>query len=315
MFDASLGWVNKPDAEGYGLFGEYLSFDSMGLRNNDNNIPVGDGPAILAIGDSYTLGLEVDNADTWPSRLEAKSGIKVFNGGVGGYGLGQMLTRAKSLLDKLNRDLDVIIIAFNSEDIERVGQKKQYGIPIPNFTIENDQLVLQEVNLKDFPRTDYFKNIFGYSYVIHLFMSKIFKGYWLEGMVYDDRKYANIDIVEVSCKIIDEFANMAGLERVHNIIFVLLPARCNDLSLSGDPLTQYIRDVSIKNNHVFLIDIQTALFIKDRVLKFSKGKEDKEIRLLFNDSSKGYHGHYSTEGNEFVSQEIFSFLRSVGICQ
>jgi hypothetical protein len=36
-----------------------MSFDSRTFRKNNNGITVGERPVILAIGDSYTVGVEV----------------------------------------------------------------------------------------------------------------------------------------------------------------------------------------------------------------------------------------------------------------
>jgi hypothetical protein len=240
--------------------------------------------------------------------LEFKSGIKVFNGGVGGYGLDQMLTRTKSVLKKLN--IDFIIVAFILEDINRVKQKKQYSIIKPYYTIKDNKLISSKVKLDDYPPPDYFKKVFGYSYVVHLFMSKLFKNYWSKGGLHD-MEYANTDEVEVSCKIIDEFANIANANNVKYVVFLSLPSCYGDLFLVNHPVTQYIKNMSRKNNRIILIDIQTDLL---NIIMFNK-EGDAELHALFHNTTKGYHGHFSREGNEFVAQKIFSFLRSVKACQ
>jgi len=303
-FDEDLGWVNKPYARGYGMFGEYLSFDSMGFRENGNTKTLRNRPVILAIGDSYTLGVEVDNADTWPSRLELKSGIKVLNGGVGGYGLDQMLTRTTSVLKKMT--VDYVIVAFILEDIHRVKQIRQYSILKPHYTLQNNNLVSSKVKLGDYPPTDYFKKILGYSYVVHLFMTGLFKDYWSKGGI-SDMAYADIDEMEVSFKIIDAFVNLAEDGKLKGMIFIALPSCYGDLSLVNHPVTQHIKKITEKNSRVFLIDMQTDLLN----IKIFQGGRDAEIHALFNDSTKGYHGHFSKAGNDFVAQEILSLLRSV----
>jgi lysophospholipase L1-like esterase len=300
IFDKELGWVINSNSFDRGQFDEYISTDSMGFRNNDNKIKIKDRPAILAMGDSFTFGIEVDNTDSWPSQLEFKSGIKVLNGGVQGYGLDQMLTRTKSLLKKRN-DIDIIIVAFITEDIQRVTQKKQYGLFKPYYTIENSKLILNKVNETNYLGSDCFKKIFGFSYAVHLIMSKIFKDYWLD-VAKDPIQYANIDEFAVSRKIIDEFSNIAKSTKSKYIIFALLPMSYDDLSLSSHPLTDYIRDISKENNSIFLLDIQTLLF---------KKRKEMRNKILFNDRAKGYHGHFSKKGNEFVAQEMLSFLQSI----
>jgi len=295
IFNGELGWVNNPGASGHGRFHEYMSFDSMGFRNNDNKIKVKDRPVILAIGDSFTLGAEVGNAETWPSRLEFKSGVKVLNGAVSGYGLDQMLTRTKSILDR--RGIDVIIVAFFVEDIYRVREKKQYVLLKPYYSLENNQLVLHKVKAADYPRPDCFKKIFGYSYAVHLVMSKIFRDYWSKSSI-DSVEYADIDEAGVNYKIIDAFADIAKSGQAKYIIFALLPGNAEDVSLTHHPLTDHIRNTGRKNNRVFLMDLQSKM----------KGNQS-----FFNDRAKGYHGHFSKQGNEFAAQEILSFLQTVKV--
>jgi hypothetical protein len=50
-------------------------------------------PAILLIGDSFTFGDEVDDADTWAWKLSATCGRPIQNAGVLGYGLDQAVLR------------------------------------------------------------------------------------------------------------------------------------------------------------------------------------------------------------------------------
>lgn len=293
VFNEELGWVNNPGASGHGQFREYLSFDSMGFRNNDNEMEVRDRPAILAMGDSFTMGAEVGNAESWPARLESKSGVRVLNGGVSGYGLDQMLTRTKSILRK--RDVNAVIVAFFVEDIYRVREKKQYVLLKPYYSLENDELVLHKVKAEDYPKPDCFKKIFGYSYAVHLIMSRLFRDYWSKSSI-DSVEYADIDEAGVNYKIIDEFAGMANSGKIQYIVFAILPGDFKDVSLTRHPLTDYIRNTEKKNKRVFLIDLQSKM----------KGNQ-----AFFNDRAKGYHGHFSKQGNEFVSQEIASFLQTI----
>ncbi len=300
-FDEDLGWVNRPDAYGYGMFGEFISFDSTTFRKNNNSIMVGKRPVILAIGDSYTAGIEVDNADTWPAQLEFKSRIRVFNGGVSGYGLDQMLTRTKLVIEK--QKVDYVIVAFIAEDITRVKQKKQFSIMKPMYSIKNNKLIPSKVKREDYPPPDYLKKIAGYSYVVHLLMLKVCGDYWKKGSVLDT-EYEDMDEINVSYKLIDEFANLAGEKNIQKVIFVLLPAFYGDLSLVNHPVAQYIRKISELNSRIAFIDIQTELLNRQT---FSV--QNATLRAMFNDMTRGYHGHFSKSGNEFVAQEIFSFLQ------
>src|SRR3979411_433104 len=86
VHDDRLGYAPRA---GYTAPG--LTIDSDGLR------PPGEqtaGPPILAVGDSFTFGDEVNDGQTWPAQLQLLTGRRVLNGGVSGYGFDQNLIRA-----------------------------------------------------------------------------------------------------------------------------------------------------------------------------------------------------------------------------
>lgn len=119
-------------------------------------------------------------------------------------------------------------------------------------------------------------------------------------------EYENMDEIEISYKMIDEFADIANANSIKYVVFVLLPGDYDDYSLVYHPVTKYIKNISEKNKRIILIDMQTELLN----MKIFSQKRDQEIRAFFNDHARGYHGHFSKEGNEFVAQTIHSFLRS-----
>ncbi|MCB1190624.1 MAG: hypothetical protein H7A23_24835 [Leptospiraceae bacterium] len=298
-FHEELGWVSKPDTRGYSLFGEFQSFDSMGNRNNDNYIPLKEKPLILAIGDSYTFGSEINNNETWPSQLENSLGIKVINGGVGGYGFGQMLTRTKGLLEEL--PVDILIVAITKPVIDtRVKQIVRHGIPKPYYSIQKSgNLVLHKVSQNvTVKKQDFFKYIFGYSYTLHLMMSKFYPSYWLADSIYD-MQYLDINEVEISYKIFDEFEKLVKRNIIQHFVLALLPTSAGDVSLRQHPVSIYAKTMAEKNDRIYVVDIQ---------LIFSQKQNNQPIRNFFNDTTVGYHGHYNKEGAKLVAETLTSYL-------
>ncbi len=94
VFDAELGWVNKPNVrfdDFYGL-GKHLLINSQGFRNEEvftPDVPLG-MQRVICSGDSYTLGFGVANQDTWCAQLEVLfPHLQAVNMGQGGYGVDQ----------------------------------------------------------------------------------------------------------------------------------------------------------------------------------------------------------------------------------
>lgn len=91
-FDPELGWCSRPG----GGSGEFR-FDWAGARIARDPLPRDRRPGvkrIVAMGDSFTLGIEVGAEESWCAELERLSpGVEIANLGVGSYGIDQALLR------------------------------------------------------------------------------------------------------------------------------------------------------------------------------------------------------------------------------
>lgn len=117
---AKLGWLPR-EGEVTEYTHEYTAhFDVNSYGMNDEPIDTSKKlpkNRILAVGDSHTFAVGIDQQDTWPNVLEEKlfgadsdTGA-VYNAGVIGYNLGQYLVRARLLEDVV--DPQVTIIGFS----------------------------------------------------------------------------------------------------------------------------------------------------------------------------------------------------------
>jgi hypothetical protein len=77
-FHPSLGWV---------MDSAIPDIDCNGFRN----ACVMEHPDIVTIGDSHTYGYNVKREDSWPMQLAKKTGLEIYNMGMGGYGFQQYL--------------------------------------------------------------------------------------------------------------------------------------------------------------------------------------------------------------------------------
>lgn len=132
MHDRELGYAPKPGFRGRGAGGWPVSIDADGLRcsgkSADNAV---EARAILAVGDSYTFGEEVGDAETWPAQLQRLSGRRVLNGGVSGYGLDQIVLRAERLAAR--HAPSMVIAGFIADDVRRTEMRRMWGRDKPWF--------------------------------------------------------------------------------------------------------------------------------------------------------------------------------------
>jgi hypothetical protein len=118
-FDSLLGWVPRPYAQHTWRDGWSARIDGDRLRHN-GSIEEGvrlDILPILAVGDSTAFGDEVEDHQSWPAQLERRLGRRVQNAGVGGYGIDQVVLRAKRRLD--HQRAAVVVLSFVSPDVTR----------------------------------------------------------------------------------------------------------------------------------------------------------------------------------------------------
>ncbi|MGE3521017.1 MAG: hypothetical protein AB7J63_18905, partial [Vicinamibacterales bacterium] len=96
VHDELLGWRLR-DNFGSGGF----MTGELGIRMNENAVRPLPRGAILAVGDSFTAGSEVDNAESYPAHLEDLLGTPVLNAGSGGWGVDQMVLQSEKLIPVL----------------------------------------------------------------------------------------------------------------------------------------------------------------------------------------------------------------------
>lgn len=122
-FHPILGFVPKPGFDKNIELSNWghskVTITRQGYRSNDNDKKPTKGPSVLAAGDSFTFGNQVDNKSTWPSCLERESGLTVVNAGVPGYGAAQAVLRVKEILAEQKHFNLVIWSILVDDDIDR----------------------------------------------------------------------------------------------------------------------------------------------------------------------------------------------------
>ena len=70
---------------GHVVDSRFSEIDNKGFRNEEANGEFD----LVAMGDSFTYGYNVSSAESWPQQLGKLTGFRVYNYGIGGYGIVQ----------------------------------------------------------------------------------------------------------------------------------------------------------------------------------------------------------------------------------
>lgn len=144
VYDAMLGYLQRPNfASGS------MHYDADGFRRMPPAPGDAAAPPILATGDSYTQGDEVDDAATWPAQLQGMVGRRTVNAGVAAYGLDQTVLRTELLVPRLKPAL--AIVGFIADDLRRAEMKRTWGTEKPYFEPDGDELKLRNVPVPPSP--------------------------------------------------------------------------------------------------------------------------------------------------------------------
>ncbi len=145
VYDPLLGFVQRP---------RYSSpdqhYDDEGFRvMPPPPADAGDGPPIVATGDSFTQGDEVKDDQSWPADLQAILKRKTINAGVAAFGFDQTVLRTVQLAERMKPSL--MIVGFIGDDLRRAELKRAWGVEKPYFERHGDEVVLRNVPVPPSP--------------------------------------------------------------------------------------------------------------------------------------------------------------------
>ena len=233
-----LGWEPRPGYSGTNHGGEkLLTFDDRGLRvhRRDASAPNFEALPVLVMGDSYAMGEEVADEETFPAHLQDLLDRRVLNGGVAGYGLDQVILRAEMIVPLLRPGL--LVVSFIGDDVRRTQERILWGIETPYFEVADGGLRLRNVPVP--PSTpqplDAFRRIAGYSFLIDLIMAKLdLLDYWLQGQP-RQREAAHAEGDRVSCLLMDRLRQLGDA----NSMGVLVVAQYTPLAWTNESTRRF----------------------------------------------------------------------------
>ncbi|HXK25481.1 MAG TPA: SGNH/GDSL hydrolase family protein [Myxococcota bacterium] len=292
-YDLTLGYAPTPGAH-VTLAGAPVAIDARGLRENGNDAPPPDQPSILAVGDSFTFGDEVDDRSTWPSVLERRLGQRVWNGGVFGYGLDQMTLRAEQLAPVLAPS--VLVVSMIPDDVSRCEDSYRFAHK-PWFELEGSGLALRNVPV---PRPEApppgdtaLRRLLSRSFLADLVLRRIDPIGWpLRGSVRVQR-----DGGAVAAALVDRLADVAS-QRGMRLLLVAgwHPAARSELL---DPVRERARARRIE-----LLELEPVL---TREIETHSGDWSGLFQVAVRYG--GQAGYMTPSGNEMVADAIAERLR------
>lgn len=150
-FDPQLGWDLVPGAVDRHTTPEFdvtIAITEQGLREG-RVYGATPGPGTvrwLVVGDSFTFGHGVDEAESWSSVLESASAgsLEVVNLAVTGFGLDQQVLKLEGELPRWPHSSGVLVGLFEG-DVFRTARTVHYGYAKPWFEVREGRLVLRGV--------------------------------------------------------------------------------------------------------------------------------------------------------------------------
>jgi len=285
-FDQDLGWSLKPGVHPKNLWDKTVTVLEDQTRSNGAERELDKGSIILAVGDSFTFGDQVDDHQSWPAHLEDMTGNTVINGGVFGYGVDQAYIRMILLAEKYHPS--ALVLSFIPDDINRSQLSYRTAVPKPYFDIDasgNLVLVSDHVVPPSRPRQlDPFRNALGYSLLAYRLLKSVAPVWWLQGG--DKSIQVHEKGPEVVCKLFDKmgaYAKQKGIDA-----YIMVQYEMKKLNEDKDVVSQVLGCVDT--------DVITIVDLREPLVEVAENDLD-ELESLF-------VGHMSSKGNRFVASEL-----------
>lgn len=140
--DADIGHEHIPQGQGQYL-GVEIQTDALGLRVATADLLLRPDKKILLLGDSLALGWGVPAEKTYghlwqEERRRGGENVRVFNAGVGNYGIRNKYGLLKKLLPQIKPQ--VVVIEFHPNDIEEVHYPSWAHLQLINHSYLYSQL-------------------------------------------------------------------------------------------------------------------------------------------------------------------------------
>lgn len=313
-YDSRLGWVHRENVRSDST--NAVNTIDHGIRRNTlDQAETIEKQAILAVGDSFTAGSEVEDNESWPAHLQALIGERVLNAGVGGFGVDQIILRAEQLIP-IVQPKTVLVGVLAPDDVRR-AQFSSYGGPKPYFLPQGDEFVLRNVPVprvkaENTPAIDALRRSMARVYSFHMIFSRLAPQWWYtRANVSDDavshaaqtyEKVAN-NPIQVSCYLFRRLGAKLSATDTRGLLVLQhggwVQARQHDRSYDADELIQCAAEAGFGVVDEF-----------DSLRTIVEGSlSELQSHYVMHDNNSVY-GHMSSKGNALVANLIADALKN-----
>lgn len=276
-FDAELGWIPRENFRSAEV--NIDSRGARGLQEDPPEKPVGTR-RIVILGDSFTFGEGVSDADTYPAALERMlENVRVVNLGALGYGTDQQFLRLRR--SAFAYDPDLVILGFFGPNVERNVISFRDAAK-PRFELSGVGIRLVGSPVPD-PSTEWPSPL------------PLFRGIaWMEtlgGRLLDRTILA--PRWEITRRILDAFADEC---RAHDVPLLLAFYPDKHRSFNPDPSDT---------------EIVVKAWADSRGIPFASVRP-AFAALPHSEQAKIFHGHWTPFGNRFVARQLAERLEAMG---
>lgn len=286
QYHPQLGWVPKTGAYEKSV-GERWIINDAGLRNNGTSFSSTKRP-ILAVGDSFTFGVEVLDHATWPAQLEHLLQSPVLNGGVFAYGVDQAFLRATLLMNTY--EPKVVLLAFIGDDINRT-EFSYYSAWKPYFEYVEGELMLRNTPVPTGqapePQFATMRTVLSYSFLCSALLRRFADRWWYYGAIekrHDDGEAVTVEL----------FTRLDALLRAKNARLAVIALGTNG-RIGGNSRTRAIIERAS----------QRGIQVLDLASEIEKAQSNGQQNLF------ATGGHYSPTGNKWVAARVAKYLRAL----
>ncbi len=311
--DPDLGWRHRPGLSHRDMYGpgRTLTINAQGLRAQREYGPRASGAPrrVVCVGDSFTLGYGVDDAQTWPAQLErALSGWEALNMGQGGYGIDQAWLWYRR--DSAAIEHELVLFAFIADDFRRMRTATFLGYSKPLLRWRDGALELTRVPVPSaaYQRPFLTQNLPLLSELRSVALALRLAGRNATLARVDQLLLDELEAERVAAAIFAEFARAAkssGRRAALVALPSLDPRDPNRLASMPPALLRACE--SAETSGLEWIDLHGAFEALDAQTRRELFLLDAEFADL------GARGHYSPRGNEFVAARLAAELDQAGL--